>query len=347
MSDPLLNLLPYAGISPQMAGPPQWAAAGHALIGRVALGRDARLGAGSVLRADGEAIHAGDALDLGRGSTVHIAHETLPTLIGAGVTVGANTVVHACTVGDDCVIEDDCVILDGSVLGAGVVLEAGSVVYPRSTLGAGRLYSGRPARELRALAPAEIDQRRAAQQARNAAADRRWPPGAAAAQPGAGAFVANTARLAGDVAVEEAASVWYGCRLDAGAAAIRIGARSNVQDNSVLAAAAAGIAIGADTTLGHNVAAADCTIGARCLIGMGSRLAAGTVVRDDVFVAAGTVTLPGQELEGGFLWGGAPARRLAPLDERKRALVQATIVIYCQYAAELARVQRELGRTGA
>lgn len=343
MSSPALNLLPYAGTVPRLGGPPQRAAAGHALIGRVTLGRAARLGAGSVIRADGDAVVAGDGLDLGRGATVHIAHESLPTHIGARVTVGANAVVHACTVGDDCVIEEDCVILDGSTLGAGVLLQAGSVVYPRGTLQPGWLYAGKPAKPVRALDLAELAQRRAQLAARNADADPRWPAGTdpAADAPG-GAFVANTAWLTGAVAADTGASVWYGCRLDARAAPIRIGARSNVQDNSVLTASGSGIVIGTDTTLGHNVAAADCRIGARCLIGMGSRLAAGTVVPDDVFVAAGAVTTPGQVLESGYLWGGAPARRLAPLDDGKRALVQATIVIYCGYADELARVQRDL-----
>jgi len=149
----------------------------------------------------------------------------------------------------------------------------------------------------------------------------------------------------GRIRAGEKSSIWYGCRLDAGDGEIAIGARSNVQDNSVLAASGGAIRIGVDSTIGHNVQLAACLIGERCLIGIGSRVAAGTVAEDDVFLAAGAVTTPGQVLTGGALWAGAPARKLAELDERKRAVVLETIVTYCDYADELARVQAAM-RTG-
>jgi carbonic anhydrase/acetyltransferase-like protein (isoleucine patch superfamily) len=70
-------------------------------------------------------------------------------------------------------------------------------------------------------------------------------------------------------------------------------------------------------------------------------VAPGTVVEDDVFLAAGASTTPGQVLASGHLYGGQPARVIAPLDDRKRALIQHTIGTYCDYARELARVQNE------
>jgi carbonic anhydrase/acetyltransferase-like protein (isoleucine patch superfamily) len=70
-------------------------------------------------------------------------------------------------------------------------------------------------------------------------------------------------------------------------------------------------------------------------------VAPGTVVKDDVFLAAGAATSPGQVLNAGHLYGGQPARVIAPLDERKRELIRHTIGTYCDYAAELARVQRQ------
>ena len=98
--------------------------------------------------------------------------------------------------------------------------------------------------------------------------------------------------------------------------------------------------LGADTTIGHNVTMADCMIGDRCLIGIGSLVAPGTIVEDDVFLAAGASTSPGQVLSSGHLYGGQPARVIAPLDERKRELIRHTIGTYCDYASELARVQK-------
>lgn len=345
-----LNTLAYADTAPALATPPRLAAAGHALIGRVTLGRDAWLGAGCTMRADGHDVRAGDDLHIGRGATVHIAHEIYPALIGQHVTVGINAVVHACTVDDDAVIEDDSVILDGSVVGAGCVLEAGSVVFPRTTLEPGTLYAGKPAKPVRTLPADEIAARRAAQRARNEAAAQDWTlPGAAADSAGIdrSAFVANTALLRGRVVAAAQSSIWYGCRLDATQGEIAVGLRSNVQDNSVLRAGSGGIRIGTDTTIGHNVMMADCAIGDRCLIGIGSEVAAGTVAQDDCFLAAGAATAPGQVLESGWLWGGTPARKLAPLDERKKALVLGTIVTYCAYAEELARQQTLAARHAA
>jgi carbonic anhydrase/acetyltransferase-like protein (isoleucine patch superfamily) len=337
-----LNLLPYGGTAPEIAGPPRHAAAGHALVGRIMLGRDAWLGAGVVIRADGHFMRGGDDLHMGRGSTVHIAHDVYPALIGHRVTVGANAVVHACTVHDDCVVEEDCVVLDGSVVESGSVIEAGSVVFSRGQLPGGWLYAGRPAKPVRELQPGELAARRDALRARNEAAAHDWAAGVSAGgvfDPTA--FVANTALLRGPIRAAEKSSIWYGCRLDSTGGEIAIGERSNVQDNSVLTTGRGAIRIGVDTTIGHNVELASCTIGDRCLIGIGSRVAPGTVAEDDIFLAAGAATTPGQVLASGFLWGGQPARQLTVLDKRKKALVLETIITYCDYAAELKRAQVE------
>lgn len=334
----MLNSIPYDGASPELAGPPRAALPGHALVGRVTLGRGAWLGAGSVIRADGHYVRAGDDLVLGRGSTVHIAHARYPTEMGDRVTVGSNAVVHACTLGDDVVLEDNVVVLDGATVGAGAVLERGSIVYPRASLAGGLLYAGQPAKAVRELTPEEHRGRAAGQRARCESAGDTWPVATAAAQAAPDAFVAGTAWLAGDVQLAAGASIWYGCRLDARAGPIRIGAHCNVQDNSILVAGPQGLVLGEGTTIGHNVElSGDITVGARCLVGMGSRLADGTVVADDTFVAGGCVTAPGQVLEGDRLWGGDPVRVLGPLDDGKRQIVRMTAVVYEEYA----RVLRE------
>ncbi len=336
------NLVAYADARPVLLGEVALALPGHAVIGRVTLGRGARLGAGSVIRADGHYVRAGDDLELGRGATVHIAHDLHPTLIGERVCVGADAVVHACTLGDEVVVEEGAVVLDGARVGDGVVLEAHSVVFPRSVLEPGTLYSGSPARPLRRLDSSERAERARALRSRNAAdaAAADWPcrtlPQAAAAE----VFVAATACLQGQVRLGQAGSVWYGCRLDANAAPIELGARCNVQDNSQLLARGPGIVLGEDTTVGHNVHLADCSVGARCLIGMGSRIAAGTVIADDTFVAAGCTTLAGQRLDGGLVWGGRPARVLGELDQTKRRLVLLTVQTYREYARVLGQAQR-------
>ncbi len=327
-----MNTLPYGGTWPQIASAPREARAGHALVGRVTLGRDAWLGAGSVIRADGHFVRIGDALHFGRGATVHIAHEVYPTVVGDRACVGANAVVHACTLGDDVVVEDGAVILDGATVGAGTVVEAGSIVYPRSTLEPGMLYAGRPARPVRPLTREELLSRAAQQRARNEADDARWHSRPVVRDAAADAYVAGTCDLQGRVRLAEGASVWFGCRLDGRAGAIEIGRQCNVQDNSVLVGGAHGISLGAQTTIGHNVELIDCRVGARCLVGMGSRIAAGTVIADDTFVAGGCVTEPGQQLEGGRVWGGSPARPIGPLDDAKRQGILRTAAVYADYA---------------
>lgn len=330
-----MHLIAYGGTLPVLAAPPLAAHPGHAVVGRVTLGREAWLGAGSVIRADGHYVQIGDKLHLGRGATIHIAHDLYPTIIGHRVSIGADAVVHACTVADDAVVEDGAVILDGSVVGPGALVEAGSIVYPRSVLEGGMLYAGRPARPVRGLDQIELLDRVRQLRVRNEASDVDWICNPHASSVGASVFVADTCRLAGDVNLGDGASVWFGCRLDASAGPITIGALCNVQDNSVLSAGAGGLSIGRETTIGHNVALADCTVGARCLVGIGSRIAAGTVIADDAFVAGGTITEPGQRLDGERVWAGQPARPIGKLDEAKRAAILKIATVYAGYAHEM------------
>lgn len=300
----MTNLLAYRGAQPRLAGPPRHFGEGAAVIGRVALGAESWLAAGAVIRADGHEARAGDDLHLGPRATVHIAHDLYPTLVGTRVTVGQRAVLHACEVGDDCVVEERAIVLDGAELEPGLVLAADAVVFPRTRLAGGFVHAGRPARQVRPLAPGELQQRR------------------------------------GDVHAGRRANLWYGAWLDADGGQITMGAASNVQDNSLLVCGPGGhVEIGRDTTIGHNVQLRDCAIGDRCLIGIGSVLAPRTRVEDDVFVAAGATTMPGQVLKSGHFYGGQPARVLGPLDERKKGTIARTITTYCDYAEELARVQ--------
>ena len=337
-----LNALSYLGTHPQIAGEPRHAGANSAVVGRVTLGRDAWLGAASVIRADGHYVRAGDDLTLGHGATIHIAHDVYPTVIGNGVTIGCNAVIHACEVQDGCIVEDGAVILDGCLIEPGAVVESGSVVYPRTRLAGGQVYAGKPAKAQRAIDAKELGERRRQLRDRLAAdVAERAQSSSEGPELDPTAFIANTAVLSGRVVAAPRTSVWYGCELDAAGGEIVIRDRTNVQDNSLLRCTpGARMVLGEDTTIGHNVTMADCIIGARCLIGIGSVVAPGTVVEDDVFLAAGAATSPGQVLGSGHLYGGQPARVIGPLDEKKRGLILHTIGTYCEYAEELARVQK-------
>ncbi|AWN46588.1 gamma carbonic anhydrase family protein [Methylobacterium terrae] len=330
-------LLPFDDTEPTFAARPVWCGRGSAVIGRASLGSQAWLGDESVIRADGHDVVVGDRFWLGARSTLHIAAEVYPCIVGDRVTVGRDAVVHACTVGDECVIEDECVVLDGSLIEDRVLLEAGSTVFPRTTLPSGFVCAGSPARPVRALEPGELTER--AERLREAAADE---PAAAPGDdlvPDPTVFVARTARLHGRIGLAAGASVFFSCLLDAAAGPIVIGANVNVQDNCALHTRGEGLVIERDTTLGHNVRAADGRIGPNCLVGMGARLGPGTVVEGDVLLAAGSATDPGQVLDSGWLWGGRPARALSRLDAERRAMMARTVASYAAYGRAYRKLQ--------
>lgn len=323
-------ILPYADTLPRMDGRPRFCGRHVSLIGRLEIGANPWFGHGAVIRADGHFVRIGSDFRLGPMSTVHIAHDVHPTIVGDRVSVGRDSVVHACTVGDECVVEDEVVILDGSTVEDGVLVETGSIVFPRSVLKAGLIYAGCPAKPVRELELDERERRRAALDAASAAVP---VPVLTAPTPENGSiFVAATASLVGPVCTAPGASVFFGCVLDGREAGIVIGENSNIQDNTRIDASSGRVAIGAEVTLGHNVRMEASEVGDRSLIGIGAKVAPGTVIDGDVLLAAGAVTTPGQRLEGGWLWGGRPARPLSRLDGARRAMMLATIRNYREYS---------------
>ena len=222
-----------------------------------------------------------------------------------------------------------------------VLIEAGATIFPRSTLESGYAYGGNPAKRLRPITPEELAER--AERLREAAGEGASPPEAEPRETEEGVFVARTARLSGRIALGAGATVLFSCELAAEVGPIVVGADTNIQDNTVIRARGEGVVIGRDTTIGHNVRMADCRIGARSLIGIGSVLAPGTVVADDVMLAGGSTTDPGQLLEGGHLWGGRPARILGTLDPKKRALMAHIVEGYCRLGREYRVLQAQEG----
>ncbi len=334
-------VLPFDEISPAIGAPGAFFDRGSAVLGRARIGRGAAFGPFAVVRADGHVVNTGDDFFLGAHATVHISHDLYGSTVGDRVTVGRNSIVHACTIGDDCVLEDDVAVLDGAAVGRGSVLAAGSVVFPRTALPPGHWCAGSPAKALRPLEPGEARAARERVRAAARACDTE-PAREFAIDCAEGTYVAATAVGRAKLVLDAASSIWFGCVLHAPGHPVRVGARSNVQDNTVMRALERPIEIAADTTIGHNVRLEDCSVGARTLVGMGSRLAPGTVVEDDVFVAAGTFTDEGQVLASGSLWGGRPARPIAALGDSLRKVIEQAAGMYCGYAAQFARHQAAL-----
>lgn len=114
------------------------------------------------------------------------------------------------------------------------------------------------------------------------------------------AFVDHSAVVIGDVEIGADSSVWPLTVIRGDMHRIRIGARTSVQDASVLHITHAGpfnpegfpLLIGDDVTIAHKVMLHGCSIGSRVLIGMGSIVMDGAVVEDDVMVGAGSLVPP-------------------------------------------------------
>jgi carbonic anhydrase/acetyltransferase-like protein (isoleucine patch superfamily) len=342
---PRPHILPYAGIAPSLASALLHAGAGAALLGRITLGRNAWLGALSVIRADGHFIRVGNEFHLGTRATLHINHEIYPCVVGDRVVVGADTCVHACTVGSDVVIGDGAVILDGAVLEDNVVLDPDATVFPNKRVPGGSRYAGSPAKPVARLESGEVAARRSAIMGAPSIGDeplwlREVPAAGSDIHPSV--FIAATASVRGRLLAAEDASIWYSNDFDADSATISIGARTNIQDNTTIRCATQqGVSIGHSCAVGHNVTIHDCVIGDETLIGIGSWVAPGTRIGNRVLLAAGARTTPGQVLEGGWMYVGRPARKFTPLDDAKLALTELIVSQYCQYARDFTVLERD------
>ena len=138
----------------------------------------------------------------------------------------------------------------------------------------------------------------------------------------ADAFVAPTAVIVGDVTLEAEASVWFGAVVRGDMAAIRIGARANVQDNCVLHTDEGyPCLIGAETTLGHGAIVHGARVGERVLIGMHATVLNGAVIGAECVVAAGALVAEGKQIPAGQTVMGVPGKVVRPTteDERRRA----------------------------
>ncbi|QKZ02307.1 gamma carbonic anhydrase family protein [Pseudomonas eucalypticola] len=150
------------------------------------------------------------------------------------------------------------------------------------------------------------------------------------------AFVDRSAVVIGDVEIGQDSSVWPMTVIRGDMHRIRIGARTSVQDASVLHITHAGpfnpegfpLIIGDDVTIGHKVMLHGCTVGSRILIGMGSTVMDGAVVEDEVIIGAGSLVPPGKRLESGFLYVGSPVKQARPLTDKERSFFTYTAANY-------------------
>ena len=149
---------------------------------------------------------------------------------------------------------------------------------------------------------------------------------------GRGVFLAETCAVIGDVVIGDESSIWYGTVVRGDVMPIRIGARTSVQDNSVIHVTSdvSGTTIGSDCTIGHNAIIHACTIEDLCLIGMGSIILDGARIGRGSLVGAGALVTPGTDIPPGSLVVGAPAKIKRTIDPAERKLIEEGAVHYVE-----------------
>ena len=136
-------------------------------------------------------------------------------------------------------------------------------------------------------------------------------------QLGEEVFIADGAMVIGDVHLGDHASVWYGSVLRGDVGSIRIGARTNIQDLSVVHVTdgVADTDVGPDCTVGHRVILHGCTVEQGCLIGMGAILLDGCVIGRGSLIGAGALVPPGKVIPPFSVVLGAPGKIVRQLSE--------------------------------
>ncbi|MGP0566081.1 gamma carbonic anhydrase family protein [Nitrospina sp. 32_T5] len=148
------------------------------------------------------------------------------------------------------------------------------------------------------------------------------------------AWVADNARVIGDVVIGESSSVWFNATVRGDINHIRIGKRTNIQDGCVLHVArkTLPLIIGDEVTVGHNAVLHACTIQNQCLIGMSATVMDGAEIGENSIVGAGALVTPGTKIPPRSLAVGSPARVKRELtDEEIRSIRESA----AHYVADL------------
>jgi len=145
-----------------------------------------------------------------------------------------------------------------------------------------------------------------------------------------GVYVDESSILVGDITLDEDVSIWPLVAARGDVNYIRIGARTNIQDGSVLHLSRSStgkpdgspLIIGEDVTVGHKVMLHGCTLGNRILVGMGAIVMDDVIVEDDVIIGAGSLVPPGKLLKSGYLYVGSPAKQARALNDAEKAFLR-------------------------
>ncbi len=139
------------------------------------------------------------------------------------------------------------------------------------------------------------------------------------------AWIDDTAVVIGDVQIGSHSSVWPMSVIRGDVQQIRIGTQSNIQDGCIMHVShdsqylpgGRPLVLGNRVTVGHKAILHGCEIADGCFIGMGCTILDGAILESNTMLGAGSLVASGKRLEGGYLWLGAPARRIRPLTDKE------------------------------
>ncbi|KPF54191.1 carbonic anhydrase/acetyltransferase-like protein (isoleucine patch superfamily) [Novosphingobium capsulatum] len=152
------------------------------------------------------------------------------------------------------------------------------------------------------------------------------------------AFIAPGCRIVGDVTIAEGVSIWYNCVIRADVNRVVIGARSNVQDGTVIHCDSPKpgrpegfpTLIGEDVLIGHMAMVHGCTLHDRAFVGLGTIVMDGAVIESDAMLAAGAMLTPGKRIPARQLWSGRPAAFMRELSDEALADMQHGVAHYVE-----------------
>ena len=121
------------------------------VIGDVAIGEDASVWPGVVIRGDVNWIRIGARTNIQDGSVLHVMRDEYPLVLGDNVTVGHGVILHGCTIEARCLIGMGSIILNGAKIGTGSIVAAGTLVPERTIVAPGSLFMGHPGKFRRSL----------------------------------------------------------------------------------------------------------------------------------------------------------------------------------------------------
>lgn len=149
-------------------------------------------------------------------------------------------------------------------------------------------------------------------------------------------FLAENAVVIGDVHIGEKSNIWYNVVIRGDVNHIRIGARTNIQDGTIVHVTrkTGPTAIGSGVTIGHLALLHACTLEDDCFVGMQATVMDGVVVESGAMVAAGAVVTPGKRVPKGQIWAGNPAKYFRDLKPQEAAFIAISAQNYVELGRE-------------